>query len=232
MTMITAMGMTTGMTTEPRPAPAAALMTLVQWLSPAFPVGGYAYSHGLEQAIASGRLRGAQALGDWLADVIALGSGRVDADLLALALRPGADHAALADLAEALAGSKERAAETLDQGRAFTLASNPLIGAEHPPAALPVAVGRAAAPLGLPAEQVIGLYLQSFASTLVQGAVRFMPLGQAEGQACLARLQPVLLATAARAARTEDPATLASAGFGSEMAAMAHETLEVRIFRS
>lgn len=208
-----------------------ALMTLVQWLSPAFPVGGYAYSHGLEWAISSGLVRDAAGLRGWLADIIAHGSGRSDAVLLALALAPGADHAALAAYGRALAPAQERLTETMDQGRAFTLAINALSGADHPPAPLPVAVGRAAAGLGLPVERVVALYLHSFASSLVQGAVRFVPLGQTEGQQVLAALHPVIGQVAGWAA-TAGLDDLGSAGFGSDMAAMAHEGMEVRIFRS
>ncbi|MDP3340220.1 urease accessory protein UreF [Frigidibacter sp.] len=209
----------------------SALMTLVQWLSPAFPVGGYAYSHGLEWAISARLIKDAAGLQGWLADVIAHGSGRSDAVMLALALAPGADHAALAAYASALTPAKERLTETLEQGRAFTLATNALLGADHPPAPLPVAVGRAAACLGLPVERVLALYLHSFASTLTQGAVRFIPLGQTEGQQVLAALHPVISRVAAWAANASLD-DLGSAGFGSDMAAMAHEGMEVRIFRS
>ena len=208
-----------------------ALLTLVQWLSPAFPVGGYAYSHGLEWAISAGLVQDAAGLRGWLADVIGFGSGRSDAVLLALSLAPEADHAALAAYAAALAPAKERLTETLEQGRAFTLATNALLGRDHEPAPLPVAVGRAAAGLGLAVERVVALYLHGFASSLVQGAVRFVPLGQTEGQQVLTALHPVISGVAgwAASAGLDD---LGSAGFGSDMAAMAHEGMEVRIFRS
>lgn len=225
------------MPTNPAPmndaaaAPDAALLTLMQWLSPVFPTGGYAYSHGLEWAISEGILRDAAGLRDWLGDLIERGSGRTDAILLALALAPGADHAALADLARALAPARERLQETETQGAAFTDTVNALTGAAHPPAPLPVALGRAVAPLGLPEERVVALYLHAFASNLVQGAVRFVPLGQTEGQAVLAALHPAIgrVAAAAAHAGTGD---LGSAAFAADMAAMAHETMDVRIFRT
>ena len=96
-----------------------ALLSLVQWLSPAFPTGGFAYSHGLEQVIAEGTVTDADGLRDWLAGVLEHGSGWQDAVLLSLALRPGADHPALAELALALAPSAERLAETIEQGTAL-----------------------------------------------------------------------------------------------------------------
>ncbi|MCU0909675.1 MAG: urease accessory protein UreF [Rhodobacteraceae bacterium] len=174
------------------------LLKLVQWLSPAFPVGGFAYSHGLETAIAEGRVTDAEAL---------------------------------ADLAAALAASSERWTETIEQGRAFTAAQNALSGNDFPKAPLPVAVGRAAATLALPPARVAALYLHAFASNLVSAAVRFVPLGQTEGQAVLAALHPVIEAVASEAARTP-PEAITTAAFGADLAAMRHEGLEVRIFRT
>ncbi|MEI4486933.1 urease accessory UreF family protein [Frigidibacter sp. MR17.14] len=206
-------------------------MALVQWLSPAFPTGGFAWSHGLERAISGGEVTSAAALRDWLGDLIAHGSGRTEALLTALALRADADHAALTALARALAGSAERLAETEAQGAALTRTVNALAGTDHPPAPLPVALGRAAAGLGLAPAEVIGLSLHAFASTLVQAAVRFVPLGQTEGQQVLASLHPAIARVATWAA-TADEGDLGTAGFGADMAAMAHEEMEVRLFRS
>jgi urease accessory protein len=209
----------------------AGLLSLVQWLSPAFPVGGFAYSHGLEAAVVAGEVTTADALRLWLGDVIAFGSGRTDAILLAASLRPGADFAALAALAGGLASGRERLEETAAQGAAFTMTTNALTGQDHPAAPLPVAVGRAAAGLGLAPEQVIAVYLHSFATNLVQAGVRFIPLGQTEGQAALAALHPLIGAVAAEAVQAgiDD---IGSACFGADMASLRHEDLEVRIFKS
>ena len=62
-------------------------------------------------------------------------------------------------------------------------------------------------------------------------AVRFVPLGQTEGQAILASLHPVIEAVASEAARTP-PEAITTAAFGADLAAMRHEGLEVRIFRT
>ncbi|MDJ1007236.1 MAG: urease accessory UreF family protein [Paracoccaceae bacterium] len=207
------------------------LLTLQQWLSPAFPVGGFAWSHGLETAISSGAVGDADALFAWLETVISAGSGAADATLLAAAMAPGADTDALALLAAALAGSGERAAETDAQGAAFTTAANALTGKDFPPAPLPVAVGRAARGLDLAPTTVAAHYLQAFAANLVSAAVRFIPLGATEGQAVLQRLRPTVLDTAARAAATA-PGDIALAQPAADIASLAHETLPVRIFRS
>lgn len=208
----------------------AALLTLTQWLSPAFPLGGFAYSHGLEAAVSAGLVRGAEDLRHWVGDVLREGAGRADAILLGQALA-GADPGPLDELARALASSRERLAETVEQGAALIRTTNALTGAAHPPMALPVALGVVARGLDLPSAQVIALYLQAFAGNIVMAGVRFMPLGQTEGQAALAALHPVILAVAQEAAAAQLEA-LGGAAIGSDIAAMAHETLETRIFRT
>ena len=208
-----------------------ALLSLVQWLSPAFPVGSYAYSHGLEWAISAGDITSAEDLQRWIGTVLTEGAGRTDAILLAEALRPEADLAALSALAQALAASRERLVETLDQGRALGQTIAALTGQPLPEMPYPVALGAAARGLGLPAEPVVALYLHAFASALVQAAVRFVPLGQTEGQAVLAALHPVILQVAAEAAQAGID-QIGSGAFRSDLAAMRHETMDVRIFRT
>jgi urease accessory protein len=209
----------------------ADLLTLVQWLSPAFPVGGFAYSHGLEWAISEGQVTDAATLQDWLSDILTHGSGRTDAVLLTRAMDLDADLPLVAATARALAASKERWTETHDQGRAFTEAVNALTGNDFVPAALPVAVGRAARALTLPPERVAALYLHAFASNLASAAVRFVPLGQTDGQRTLAALHPLIERTAVEAAATPLDA-IASSVPGADLAAMHHETQDVRIFRT
>lgn len=208
-----------------------ALLTLVQWLSPAFPTGGFAYSHGIETAVSQGAIRSAGDLRIWLTDVLLHGTARQDAILLAHALKPDADHAGLDDLARALQPSAERLTETLDQGAAFARTVAGMTGRDLPARALPVAVGQAAGGLGLDPAQVVALYLHSFASNLVSGAVRFVPLGQTEGQGVLAALHDPINAVALTSV-TAELDDIGSAAFGSDLAAMEHETLEVRIFRT
>lgn len=209
----------------------AALLTLAQWLSPAFPVGGFAWSHGLEAAVVAGDLHDATAVEGWIGAVLERGSGRADAVLLTAAMAPDADIAGLAALARALAASRERWEETVAQGSAFAETVNALTGREIPSVALPVAVGTAAQDLGLPPVRVAAFYLQAFAGNLVSSAVRFVPLGQTEGQRILANLRPLVLRIARGAAATA-PEDITSSVPGADLAAMAHETQDVRIFRS
>lgn len=206
------------------------LLTLVQWLSPAFPTGGYAYSHGLETVMAGGE-RSAAGLQAWIEGVLRFGAGQADAVLLACALRPGTDLDALDRVARAMAGTKERLSETVEQGAAFSRTVGALSGRPLVPRALPVAVGEAALILDLPAVDVVGVYLHAFAANLVAAATRFAPLGQTAAQGLLAALHPVIanVADGAVLAELEDIGTSA---FGAELAAMRHEDLDVRIFKT
>lgn len=215
-------------------APASAtLLRLMSWLSPAFPVGAFAYSHGLEQAIHAGTIEDRAALVEWLTDLLERGSGWNDAVLLAEAWR--LDGTAVAELAEAMAGSRERHMETTLQGAAFQEA----VGAWGPVAPrpagetvpYPVAAGLAAARHAIALEPALTAYLHAFASNLIQVAVRLVPLGQSEGVAALAAMETIIVDTARRAAgSTRDD--LGSCTVLSEIMSMRHETLYSRVFRS
>ena len=212
------------------PEGSADLLVLTQWLSPAFPVSGYAYSHGMEAAIAVGALDAAEAVEGWVRDTLTLGAGRADAILLAAAHR-GEDPDALAQTARALAASAERWQETEALGRAFAATLSRMEGGTHPARPYPVAVGVAARRLSLATETVCALYLHAFAATLVGAAVRFVPLGQSEGQRILSALHPDIIEIAGTAAAAP-VAAIATSVPGGDLAAMQHETLETRIFRT
>src|ERR1043166_3969502 len=97
--------------------PSGALYRLMAWLSPAYPVGAFSYSSGIEWAVEAGDIRDAETLREWLAAVIAEGSGFCDAVLFTHAHRAvtAADNAALrsvAELASAYTPSKAGQLET------------------------------------------------------------------------------------------------------------------------
>ncbi len=204
-------------------------LSLIQWLSPAFPTGAFAYSHGLEQAMCES-VHDAGAVAAWVGDVLTQGGGWSDAVVLSLTLR-GGDADELAGLARAMAGSAERLTETMDQGRAFAATVAALTGQSHGPQPLPVAVGLAARRLDLPVAEIIAHYLHGFVANLISAATRFLPLGQVQAQCALTGLHALILETAARAALADHEA-LETGCFGADLAAMRHETLEVRIFRT
>jgi urease accessory protein len=215
-------------TTDQRP-----LLHLLAWLSPGFPTGGFAYSHGLEWAVEAGDIRDADTLRDWLSDVVAHGSVRSDTILLRHAHRNASDPTALREIAAlglAATPSRERRDEALYQGRAFVLAVAPWA---QVPDDMPyaVAVGAAAAGTGVPEDDTAIAYVQAFVTNLISAAVRLVPLGQTAGLRVLAALEPAILATGeeTKAASLDDPGGCA---FRSDLAAMRHETQYTRLFRS
>jgi urease accessory protein len=208
------------------------LLRLLVWLSPAFPTGGYAYSHGLEWAVESGDITDGETLRSWLADVLIHGSGRNDAILLRHAHRERSDHAALNELAAAIAPSRERRTETLDQGTAFVAAAAAWQPPELPErVAYPIAVGALAGLYRIDEDTTAAAYLQAFVTNLISAAVRLVPLGQSTGLGVLAALEPTVLRVAAesRVATLDD---LGGCAFRSDLAAMRHETQYTRLFRS
>ena len=218
-------------------------LPLFAWLSPAFPVGAFAYSHGLESAADADLVRDAGTLEDWLRDLLRQGSGRQDAVLAAESWRcaEAGDAAALAevnDLALALAPSRERRLETGQTGRAFADAIRsawPLATAEALPRgediAYPVAFGAAAGKAGFPLGPCLEALLLAFAANLVSAAVRLGIVGQTDGQRVIAALLPEAQELCAGlAGSTLDD--LGAFALRSDIAALQHETLYSRLFRS
>ena len=204
------------------------LLTLAQWLSPAYPVGAFAYSHGLETAIADGHVTDAETLQSWLTDLLTQGSAQSDAVLLARAYRTDDPAETNAD-ARAFAASAERLREAENQGAAFAATTRAVWQIDLPDLLYPVAVGRAAKLKGLDLEQTTALYLHAFVSNLTSAAIRLVPLGQTEGQQVIAALAPLCEETATKALTEE---TLWSNTWASDIAAMRHETQEPRLFQS
>ncbi len=198
---------------------------LHQWLSPGFPTGAFAWSHGLDRLIADGEIADGAALEAWLHGVLEHGGGWSDAVLLANAHRHPARQPEIAALAAALSPTRERHAETVDQGASFAR----IAGGE--PAAYPVVVGAAAAREQVGLELTLTLYLQAFAANLVSAAVRAVPLGQAEGQRIVTALLPLCATLAARAAQA-DLEEAGSCAIRADMASLHHETQYSRMFRS
>jgi len=216
----------------------ATLVRLMTWLSPTFPVGGFNYSHGLEQAVAGGLVDTQASLEDWIGALLRQGSAWNDAVLFAEAWRlaaSGGDLTEVSELAEALAGSAERHLETINQGVAFLAASRawplPVHQELEEGAAWPVAVGAVAGAAGIALQPALAAFLHAFAANQVQAALRLMSIGQAAGVAVMAALEGEIGDVASHAARSglDD---LGSATLNAEIAAINHETLNSRIFRT
>jgi len=215
------------------------------WLSPAYPVGAFSYSSGIEWAVEAGDLKDAESLRRWLAVVIGEGGGFCDAVFFAHAHRAAATMdgkalRAVAELAAAFAPSKERHLETTAQGNAFVEATRAawpcaaldrLLSVWDGPVAYPVAVGTAAAGHDIPVEPALRAYLHAVTANLISAGVRLVPLGQTDGQRVLAALEPVVAAAAQRALDTPLD-EVGSAALRADLASLRHETQYTRLFRS
>jgi len=216
---------------------AAALQKLLTWLSPAFPVGAFAWSAGLESAIAERAVSDSADLQNWIGGNIAHGGIRTDAIILSHAHRAPGDEALrdLADLCLALAPANERRLETLLTGDAFAIAARAWpsdVYARLPlPCPYPVAVGAIAAAHGISLEATLLAYLTAAVHSQTSVAVRLVPLGQTQGLKVMAALELRIAALAMDAARAT-LADLGSIAYAADIAQMRHETLEPRVFRS
>ena len=209
------------------------ILTLTQWLSPAYPVGAFAYSHGLEAAVQAGAIQSGEELSEWLADVVLHGSGRNDCVLLRAA-HGAVDQAELADVNAtglAMAASSERQLETKLQGAAFCQTTAAIWGGQDVAYIYPVAVGAAAARRKIDVSLTAALYLQAMITNLVAAAQRLFSLGQTDGQAIVSALAP-LCEDIAQNTKSDTLDDLHSTAFLSDIAAMRHETMQPRIFRS
>ena len=223
----------------------AALFRLMAWLSPAYPVGAFSYSSGLEWAVEAGDVTDAGKLERWLAAMIGSGNGSCDATFFVHAYRAAQvmDRAALvgvAELAAAFSPSKERHLETTAQGTAFLTATRAawpcdtldrLVTWWGGPYAYPVSVAVAAAGHRIAVKPALLAYLHALTSNLISAGIRLIPLGQSQGQSVLAALEPVIVATVTRAllAPLEE---VGSAAFRADIASQRHEVQYTRLFRS
>lgn len=225
--------------TEPAPD---GLLRLLSWLSPAFPVGAFAYSHGIEAALDAGLIRSATELESWLAAIVTRGAGFADAVFLCHAWRAAAsgDDEGLQRVhacAAAFRGSAEAALESSAQGRAFLVAlaagwpDLAVQGEAGTEPAYACVVGAAAGLSGIALPHTALAFLHAFATNLISAGVRLIPLGQREGVRILAALAPVT-ARAAAAALTTDLDDLGTATLRVDWTMARHETQHVRLFRS
>jgi urease accessory protein len=220
---------------------------LLTWLSPAFPVGAFSYSHGLEYAVEAGLVSDRATLVAWTEGIVRYGAGRLDGMLLLAAHRAaaGSDSSGLkeiAELASAMRGSAELTLESIAQGAAFLkaigtgwphLCASPLVRvlAHTRGLSYPVAVGATAAAASIAETPTLQAFLTAFCTNLVSAALRLAPIGQSDGIAALAALEPTISHQVERL-RAAPFETLGAASLMVDWCSMKHEAQETRLFRS
>ena len=231
--------------TNAAPLSPDALYRLVTWFSPAYPVGAFSYSSGIEWSVEAGDVTNAETLRTWLESMLNCGAAINDGIFFSQIHRAiGRDDAAaivaVAELAAAFAPTRERHLETTTLGRAFievTQAAWPcpaltkLVALWPGTVAYPVAAGAACAGHRIPLAPALHAFLTAVCANWISAGIRLIPLGHSEGQCVLSALEPAVAASAERAlaARLDD---LASATFRADIASARHETQYTRLFRS
>lgn len=210
--------------------PDVKFMTVMQWMSPAFPIGAFAYSHGLEWAIDKGHVNNGEKLQKWITDLLEYGSLRTDAISISLILR-GHDFKKMNELSMALCPARERLLETKLQGSAFAKIIEDVWQQDIGELSLPVAVALAAKNQSIEQDLILPAYLQAFCSNFISVAIRLIPIGQTEGQRIMFELSSTIsdLVQSASESEIDD---LNSACFFSDVSAMEHEHLQPRIFKT
>ena len=222
------------------------LYRLLAWLSPAYPIGAFSYSHGVDTAVEEGFIKDRASLIAWMETVLQAGTGRVDSALFAAAWRAAEakdwpEFDAIAERAAAWRGTSEMALESRQQGGSFlSITRNAWRHADLDTAherlggeiALPVAVALAAAAHGIALEMALSGYLHAFTANLISAALRTVPLGQSDGQLALAALEVYVIRTVRAALAVESLDEVGTATPLLDWCSLRHETQYTRLFRS
>ncbi|MBD1913019.1 MULTISPECIES: urease accessory protein UreF [unclassified Leptolyngbya] len=220
-----------------------ALSRLLQLASPALPVGAYTYSEGLETLVQDGVLCQVEALENWIIAELQQGAIRLEAAIVAQVMRAlqNEDMTAIEqwnNWLSALRETSELREQSWQMGRSLqrllqelepSLA--PTLKAIGEPCNFAIAYGVAAQHWHIDCHAAVVSYLQSWATNLITGGVKLIPLGQTKGQLLLARLAAVLEVVATEVQELA-PEEFYACGWGVAIASMNHETLYTRLYRS
>lgn len=222
---------------------ASALLHLLQFASPALPIGGYSYSQGLEAALDAGMVTDAGSARAWIARHLEEVVAQWDAPLFWRLLKAfeAHDDASVALWSERFLASRDSAefrAETIQMGYSLTrllaelgvaeVAEFATLGAEI---GLPTAFACAVDALGIPHEEALLAMLFSWAENQVLVCVKSVPLGQVAGQRMLLSLRADI-EQAARHAQTVADEGMSNWSPGLSMLSMRHEVQHGRLYRS
>lgn len=212
---------------------------LMIWLSASFPVGGFAYSQGLETAVEKGWVTDRTSLEEWLTALLYHGALKNDLILISLIQKAPneSDIPYFVELAAALQPSAERSMEALVQGRSFVQAYEASWCGEdspygpYPIITLPSALAIAARHHVVAVQATLEAYAIAFLNNLISAAIRLSVVGQFDGQRILATLLADIR-SACDDAQTATEDDLGSATYGADLAATLHEIQITRLFRS
>jgi urease accessory protein len=210
--------------------------------SAALPIGAFAYSQGLEQAVERGAVHDVASARDWISGLLVASVLSADLPLLLRMQRAwaSADEASVrraSDTLFAMRPTRELREEERQLGSAlFRLLERSGLGqaagwSREPRATLAAAFALAASSWQLPAEAAAASYAFAWAEAQVGAATRLIPLGQSAAQAVLSSALDAIAAGLPSALTLEDD-ELVSTAPGQALLSACHETQYSRLFRS
>jgi urease accessory protein len=217
-------------------------LRLWQLLSPALPVGAYAYSRGLEYALSAGWLRDEPGVSDWIEGQVNHALKSLDVPVLARLYRAWQqrDTRALDEWSGfllAVRESSELLAEDRYLGGALArllvglgiAEARPWCGSKRASFAALFALATERWGIALP--EAAEAYLWVWCENQVAAAVKLVPLGQTAGQQLLARLAERIPDAARHGLDLSDEA-IGGLCPGVAIASALHEDQYTRLFRS
>lgn len=221
---------------------ADAILAALHLASPALPVGGFAYSQGLEQAIEDRWVTDMQSAYVWIRDGLVLNLARQELPWWLACYQAAADQdwvriLQINEHLHALRETGEFRLESVQMGHSMAklFAQWPqgqsLVALTEIVWVYPSAYAALAAVSGVTQDLALSAYLWSWVENQVLAAVKSVPLGQIEGQTLLHRLKGDIV-TAIGVAQGTAPEVAGSAAFGLAITSARHETQYSRLFRS
>ena len=196
------------------------------WFSSSFPIGSYAYSHGLEALIDDKKIKNKDEVKEFLDALLFYGTLRNDY-IFMKSIYKGEE---INELILASASSKERQIEMIDMGNSFRKIMKDSWELSLPEnTSFIYCLAKAGLYFDIKFDDLIKFYLQSFISNLINVCVKHIPMSQKDGQTLnviyINQIQEFLILS--------DKLTLKDIGttfFIGDIFAIKHENLDSRIY--
>ena len=196
------------------------------WFSSSFPIGSYAYSHGLEALIDDKKIKNKDDVKEYLDALLFYGTLRNDY-IFMKSIYKGEE---INELILASASSKERKIEMIDMGNSFRKIMKDSWELSLPEnTSFIYCLAKAGLYFDIKFDDLIKFYLQSFISNLINVCVKHIPMSQKDGQS----LNVIFINQIQEFLSHSDKLTLKDIGttfFIGDMFAIKHEYLDSRIY--
>ena len=196
------------------------------WFSSSFPIGSYAYSHGLEALIDDKKIKNKDDVKEFLDALLFYGTLRNDY-IFMKSIYKGEE---INELILASASSKERKIEMIDMGNSFRKIMKDSWELSLPEnTSFIYCLAKAGLHFDIKFDDLIKFYLQSFISNLINVCVKHIPMSQKDGQS----LNVIFINQIQEFLTHSDKLTLKDIGttfFIGDIFAIKHEYLDSRIY--